>query len=182
MFKQTAGFIVIFSTLFITSGCTWSKPVDLSYLKEAEEFRRLSGIPFPRYLPRYLPPPPADTSTSAGMLEQPGEAGSGFKVTVKPLTAGEAGRLYTEAVRIYKLNGTYFQLINCQGAPGTMSLKQGVKFMIDNRDNTAREVGFNNQLYKLDAYGFVILAAPRLPLKYYITCDGGGTALLNVES
>ena len=89
---------------------------------------------------------------------------------------------YTEALNNYRAKGAYFQFVSCRGNPGSLSIKQGVTFMFDNRDKVARRIAIGKvATYNVGPYGFAVVAAPAAG-QYYITCDGGGAALLNVEN
>lgn len=89
---------------------------------------------------------------------------------------------YNDALNIYRKAGSYFQFVSCRGNPGTMSAKKGTKIMFDNRDTVAHTIKIGKvSSYRVDGYGYVIASAPLAPGQYYITCDGGGSAFLNVE-
>lgn len=98
-----------------------------------------------------------------------------------PATPGSAANLsYNQALAIYGKNGYRFQFDQCHGIPGSLSIKKGAKFMIDNRENKAHTIVIKSQTFKLPVYGFAIVTAKDLGT-YNITCDGGGAASLNVE-
>jgi hypothetical protein len=66
--------------------------------------------------------------------------------------------------------------------PGSMTMKTGTKFMLDNRDSVARTIAIEGgQSYSLSAYGFKIATAPSKEGTYYITCDKGGAASITVQ-
>lgn len=91
--------------------------------------------------------------------------------TTKPKIAGSA-TAYQKAV---ESNSYRFQFSNCHGNPGTLTLKQGVKVMLDNRDAATHTFGFGGAKYTVKGYSFVIVTAPKAGT-HYITCDGGGAA------
>ncbi len=87
---------------------------------------------------------------------------------------------YTQALNLYRGAGAYFQLVKCNGNPGMISLKKGVKFMVDNRDRVTHRIGLGKSVFTIKPYGFLILTAS-YPGTSPLTCDGGGAAQLNVE-
>lgn len=107
-------------------------------------------------------------TSSAPIVEKP-------KTTVtpaaKPKTSGSA-TAYQKAIETYQYR---FQFSNCQGNPGKLTLKQGVKVMLDNRDATTHTFGFGGAKYTVKGYSFVIVTAPKAGT-HFITCDGGGAA------
>ncbi len=100
--------------------------------------------------------------------------------TVQPPKTAFTPKNYGEALNYYRSLGAYFQLVKCSSTPGMISLKKGVKFMVDNRDAVAHKIGLGKTIYTVRPYGYLVLVAPgtdSVPL----TCDGGGSAMLNVE-
>ena len=104
----------------------------------------------------------------------------------KAVSTKTQGQLYTDAVNTYQYR---IQFTSCHGSVsgsagvangGTLVIKKGVKFMIDNRDPLAHTFAFNGQSYRVGAYSFAIVSAIRTGI-YPLTCDGGGGAYLNVE-
>ncbi len=87
---------------------------------------------------------------------------------------------YTKAIALYGSKGYRIQFSQCHGNPGSLSLKKGVQFMLDNRDDSAHTIVIKSQTFHIPAYGFTIATAKDLGT-YNITCDGGGAAQLNVE-
>lgn len=102
-------------------------------------------------------------------------------IKTKTGTATAATQSYTDALRIYSKIGTRFQFASCSGNPGTLNIKRGTKFMIDNRDSASHEIGIGTQTYRLAAYGFAIVSIQKTG-SYNITCDGGGAAHVGVEN
>lgn len=77
------------------------------------------------------------------------------------------------------------QFTDCHGivnntGNGTLAIRLGDKFMLDNRDNVKHVIAFKGQTWRLDPYGYAMATATTLG-QYPITCDGGGAASLNVE-
>jgi hypothetical protein len=93
---------------------------------------------------------------------------------------GAITQSYADALKIYSASGYRFQFVNCKATPGKLTIKQGTKFMLDNRDNTAHKIKVGSVNYNVGAYGFAIATAKTLGLNY-ITCDGGGAAQIQVE-
>ena len=113
------------------------------------------------------------TSSEAQATTSPTAKSGSLPKTTSSLT-------YTKAMELYG-NGFRFQFSDCHGNPGQMSIRQGVKFMLDNRDNKAHTIVIKSQTFRIPAYGFAIATAKELGT-YNITCDGGGAAELNVEN
>ncbi len=110
------------------------------------------------------------TSTVGGAKNSPAKV---------PLSATKA---YLDAIKIYKNTGYYFQFVSCHAAPGTLTLKAGKKFMLDNRDSKTHKIAIKGgQSFNIGAYGFAIATAPSAIGNHYITCDGGGTASILVQ-
>ena len=86
---------------------------------------------------------------------------------------------YEAALELY--GGYRFQFLNCHGTPGTMTLKVGSKFLLDNRDAKPRTIAVGKAVYKLAANGFAVATASTVAGTYNITCDGGGAATLKVQ-
>lgn len=106
------------------------------------------------------------------------------KTSVPPKTQAplSATQRYLDALRIYKNTGYYFQFVDCHGAPGSLVLKKGKKFMLDNRDNQTRKIAVTGgQTFQVKAYDFAIATAPSTLGLHYITCDGGGAASISVQ-
>jgi hypothetical protein len=113
---------------------------------------------------------PATNTTTGAVKKTPAKA---------PLSATKA---YLDAIKIYKTTGYYFQFVDCHGAPGTLTLKAGKKFMLDNRDGVARKIAITGgQSFNIGAYGFAVATAPSKIGIHYITCNGGGAASITVQ-
>ena len=99
-----------------------------------------------------------------------------------PAVSLPATKAYLDAIKVYKNVGYYFQFVDCHGAPGTLTLKKGTKFMLDNRDESAHKIAITGgQSFNIKAYGFAIATAPSTLGTHYITCDGGGAASILVQ-
>ncbi len=121
-----------------------------------------------------------DTLASTSSANQPTATKTTSKTPVKSTIAAEIK--YSEALNLYRNAGRYYQFVNCSATPGTMTLKAGTKLMFDNRENKPHKIAIGKvSSYNVSSYGFAIATAPSAAGQYYITCDGGGAALLNVE-
>lgn len=87
---------------------------------------------------------------------------------------------YENALDVYGKSGWRFQFVKCSGLPGSMVMKLGTKFMIDNRDNADHQIAIGTQTYKLSAYDFAIISIKKAG-SYNITCDGGGAARVEIS-
>jgi len=103
-----------------------------------------------------------------------------------PSTGSGSGILkYDDALALYA--GRLFQFQNCVAgpppviSPGSLAIKKGGKYMLDNRDKTAHTLKVSTQSYRLAGQNFVIATAPATVGTYTITCDGGGVAQLRVQ-
>jgi hypothetical protein len=89
---------------------------------------------------------------------------------------------YLDALKVYKNAGYYFQFLNCHASPGTLTMKAGRKFMLDNKDNATRSIKIvGGQSFRITSYNYAIATAPSKEGIYYITCDGGGSAQIKVQ-
>jgi hypothetical protein len=138
--------------------------------------------------PSEQPPQNAETSTPAQTegLATPSVTPSsptGVKKPVAKPTAPPENIDYQTALTTYRTSGYLFQFTDCRGTPGSLMMKVGTKFMMDNRDGKARKIAINGiKTYSVGAYDFVIAVAPSKAGLYYITCDGGGAAQINVQN
>jgi hypothetical protein len=110
--------------------------------------------------------------------EQPGVD----ETPAAPTPAPAPARLsYTEALKIYGVNGYRFQFSdNCLGIPGRLTIKKGGKFMLDNRDDVAHTIKLGSQTFRLSKYGFAIATASQTG-DLDILCDGVTRAELLVQ-
>lgn len=93
--------------------------------------------------------------------------------------AGSVTPSYADALKQYSASGYRFQFVNCRATPGKMTIKQGVTFMLDNRDDKAHKIKVGSVTYNVGAYGFVIATAKTVGTNY-VVCDGVGSAEINV--
>lgn len=92
--------------------------------------------------------------------------------------ASRLGQTYEAALKAFV--GFRFQFANCSGTPGSFTVKQGSKFMLDNRDNEAHVFAVGTQSYEVGPYGFAVASASKAG-RYQITCDGGGAAEVLIQ-
>ncbi|MFA5062152.1 MAG: hypothetical protein WC526_03320 [Patescibacteria group bacterium] len=105
------------------------------------------------------------------------------KSTTKVSTPISATQRYLDALKIYKNSGYYFQFVDCHASPGSLTMKKGKKFMLDNRDGFSRKIAiYQYQTFTVGAYGYAIATAPNKAGTYYITCNGGGSASILVQN
>lgn len=84
---------------------------------------------------------------------------------------------YGEAIKAYPYR---FQFVNCSGNPGSMAVKKGAIVMLDNRDKIAHTIKADGQTFKIAALDYALLRTSAIS-NTFITCDGGGSAMLNVQ-
>lgn len=117
------------------------------------------------------------------ILSAEGQEGAPLKDSAMPGTATKK-LSYEEALKTYRYR---FQFSDCHALPGTISVKKGQPVMLDNRDKAAHTIRANGQTIRVAALDYAVLI-PRLEavgdIKFdtsNVTCDGGGSAILNVE-
>ena len=81
----------------------------------------------------------------------------------------------------YIESGYRIQFADCHGSPGSLTVKRGKYFLLDNRDETAATIGVAGQSYKIGPYGVAVAAVWKVG-EHNITCNGGGAAKLIVEN
>lgn len=192
MITRKIWFGAVAASLFV-SGCGLTPKTTPTYINDGSQFENISSTTIPRgQSESYVPAPPApivptttaENATSAAITpESPAVALSPTSTvgTVNVQKVTPPAISYSKAIATYKTRGAYFQLVACRGTPGSISLKHGTKFMLDNRDPKAHVLRLGVNRYQVAPYGFVIVAAPSAG-RYYITCDGGGSAFVNVAS
>ncbi len=116
------------------------------------------------------PLPPAETAPPADIV-------IGGETEAAPSVSGKA---YPKASLPYIENGYRFQFSNCRGTPGSLVVKAGKYFLLDNRDATSHTIAVAGKSYSVGSYGAAVAAVWK-PGTYNITCDGGGAASLTVQ-
>lgn len=114
---------------------------------------------------------PTTTSATSTPVKKP-------VTNVKPSTAPLK---YTDIMQLYQKSGYRLQFVGCQATPGAITLRSGVKFMLDNRGDKSHKIKIGSKTYTLGAYAYIIATAPTTAGTHNVTCDGGGTARINVE-
>lgn len=124
----------------------------------------------------------AETVTPEVPAETPPEGTKPTTTPVKkPATPTPAPvQTYDQIVESYKASGYRFQFSGCSGSPGSITIKKGLKLMMDNRDNASHAFVVGSQRFTLGKYGYKIITATELG-SLNITCDGRGSATLNVQ-
>lgn len=110
----------------------------------------------------------------------PDETPAAEPAPTTPAKPGSASSNYEKALNEYRAKGAYFQFVNCAGNPGSLTLKRGTVFMLDNRDNKAHTIKVGKVAYSVAAYGYKLVNPQTLGVNQ-ITCDGGGAATVNVQ-
>lgn len=110
----------------------------------------------------------------------PEQKGSG--VALIPLGASGEKLSYEEALSIYKYSGYLMQFTDCKTKPGSLTMKTGNSFMIDNRDSRSVKIVIQGEReVSLAAYGFAIIGAPVKEGAHSVTCDNKTSANINVS-
>jgi hypothetical protein len=180
-------FIGIFFTFVLAgAGCTVKSPAKtLSAPTPGVETSESSSYKLPVSEP--IPPatsdsprviPPTTAQIEAAKVKIQGNNAGTLKVKSTTTTPVKSPLKYAEALAVYQKSGYLIQFDSCHGRPGRLTLKKGVKFMMDNRDSKAHTLAVGTDPHFVNAYGFVIVAAPSPAGRYDITCDGGGAAVL----
>lgn len=89
------------------------------------------------------------------------------------------GLTFQEAMQLFGLFSYRYQFVNCRGTPGHYVIKQGVKFMLDNRDPLEHLIAIAARNWLIPGYDFVIAKSQEIG-KQMITCDNGGAAEMTV--
>ncbi len=101
--------------------------------------------------------------------------------TKTPTTSAPATTpTYSQLVDSFKASGFRYQFSNCSGTPGSLTMKLGTKYMLDNRDPAKHIIKVGKLSYTIGAYGYTIATASVVGTQN-ITCDGKGAATLIVQ-
>lgn len=137
-----------------------------------------------RWFVEKFPPRQQETAQdqSATINQMPVE--NTASIPAQPVTqSGDAKTAYQQALDKYTFR---IQFKDCRGigeppsAGGSLVLKKGTPLMLDNRDKIAHTIAFKGVSVKVGAENFAIVTPTVLGI-YNVTCDGGGSASLNVE-
>lgn len=123
--------------------------------------------------------PPANNSAEVQNQDslQMSESTSTPTPTPVKSSSGPARLNYGDAIAKYLYR---IQFVDCHGNPGSLSFKVGTPLMLDNRDPKPHTVKVAGKTYSLKAYDYAIATISKAG-EYNLTCDGGGSALVNVE-
>src|SRR3989338_5671853 len=97
--------------------------------------------------------------------------------TTKPTDILKQDQEYQAAVAKYQYR---FQIVDCHGSPGVLTMKEGSPFMIENKSAASHVFAVGTKKYTIKPYWFVVATAPSAGT-YFITCDGGGAARLDSQ-
>lgn len=118
------------------------------------------------------------TSTAKTTPKPPAKKTTGTKPSSG--VSAPASQTYTDLLKTYQKSGFYIQIYPCQATPGSLVVKKGTKVMFDNRDSVSHVIGIGSQRYTVKAYGYAIPTFNTVGTNY-VTCDGGGTATVQVQ-
>ncbi len=124
--------------------------------------------------PAQEPVPDAVVTTS----EQSATSDAPVPANIAP-SGGKAKNL-PDVVEQYAASGYRFQFSECRGTPGSLVVKKGKSYLLDNRDNAAHTFKVEGKTYRVGAYGYAIATARGIGT-HMITCDGGGAAQVVVQ-
>lgn len=118
------------------------------------------------------------TLPATGLQQTPDQNSQASATPIAAPAPKPAPRLnYGEALKAYPYR---FQFSQCHGLPGSMVVKKGSIVMLDNRDPKAHTIKADGQTFRVNAYDFALLHTSLIS-NSFVTCDGGGAAMLNVE-
>lgn len=102
--------------------------------------------------------------------------------TPDAVVGGDTGTVgdYPKKGLPYIESGFRFQFSDCHGLPGSLTVKRGKYFLLDNRDSKAITIAVAGQSYKIAAYGAAVAAVSKVGT-HQITCNGGGAASITVQ-
>jgi len=89
------------------------------------------------------------------------------------------GLTFEQAMNLFGLFGYRYQFVSCRGTPGNFIMKQGVKYMLDNRDPVLHTYQIASDRFYIPGYDFAIGKAKDLG-NHLITCDGGGASTITI--
>jgi hypothetical protein len=116
--------------------------------------------------PAPMPTPPAAEETAPDAV-------------VGGATAAPSGN-YPKYGLPYVESGYRIQYVDCHGTPGSLTVKRGKYFLLDNRDEKAATIAIAGQTYQIGPYGAAVAAVWKTGT-HNITCNGGGAGTLVVE-
>lgn len=116
----------------------------------------------------------------AAATSAPSSNASRSNASVSISSAAANTKNYENLLADYRDSGYYIQFATCQARPGSLNMKKGTKFMLDNRGDQARTIKFAGNTYHIPAYGYAVVTANEVG-SFRLTCDGGGSADLKVQ-
>jgi hypothetical protein len=90
---------------------------------------------------------------------------------------------YDQALAIYGSGGNNYRFqfaANCQPVPGSLTIKKGSRFMLDNRDSEPHTFKIGTQTVRLNKYAFAVVTA-RQTGDLNILCDNINRAKILVQ-
>lgn len=116
----------------------------------------------------------AESATPAAVIAPAPDAVIGGQTEAAP------SGTYPKIALPYVESGYRFQFSGCHGTPGSLVVKAGKYFLLDNRDAKAITIAVAGQSYKIGAYSAAVAAVWKVGT-HQITCNGGGAASLTVQ-
>ncbi len=135
------------------------------------------------------PKPTPSETVNTEITGQPAASSTDQTATSTPPAAKKTGSsnnlAYNQALAIYQKNGYRIQFSECRAIPSSLAIRQGVKYMLDNRDSVAHTIKVGTSTYNLPGYGYMIVTAYNLGINN-VSCSGGGmntvnTAQINIQ-
>lgn len=121
-------------------------------------------------------PPTAPISYKPMMPVGPAQEALIGEESSAPATSGN----YPKIGLPYIESGYRIQFNHCTGTPGSLVVKAGKYFLLDNRDAQSHVFAFAGQSHSIGAYGAAVAAIWKTGT-FQITCDGGGSSKITVE-
>ncbi|HYF05286.1 MAG TPA: hypothetical protein VEA59_03885 [Patescibacteria group bacterium] len=171
------GLVLLVSTLVVVGGIVYllqqrSAPQNLVESEGYEEIGVLEGTP--------LDIDGTDTTFGTTSPSAPATGGGTTKPAPrKPVVVTKA--VYDSTITSYRDSGYIFQFSECKLLPrkGTLQIKQGNKFAVQNVGKVAHVITVWNQKITLPPTGYVVLTASTLG-QATVACQGGEKATFNV--
>ncbi|OGH68340.1 MAG: hypothetical protein A3D53_03535 [Candidatus Magasanikbacteria bacterium RIFCSPHIGHO2_02_FULL_45_10] len=123
----------------------------------------------------------ATTNTTGEVEDENNQTVAGVTISKAPVTNIGSPSTYAKTVTQFSSSGYRYQFANCSGLPGKFTVKKGVQFMLDNRDAERHTMRLADRSYSIPAYGYALVTINTAGT-YQITCDGGGSAQVQVQN
>ena len=114
--------------------------------------------------------------TPTGVMASPTPSATPTAMKPTPVPS----QTYLNLVKEFDAKGDRIQFISCHASPQSLSIRDGLQVMLDNRDDVAHTITFNKQTFKLAAYGYTVTSVKTLG-DYNSTCDGNAAGVVTVE-